>query len=136
QTATWNGAGQYISRSSQTGMNFHLRAALPLLVLSLVACADQPPPSWHQETGYRWRELRVQGESPGFTRIDSARSGIAFRNDVSDSALMRNRYLGQGAGVSIGDVDGDGRPDVFMARTEGCSALYHNLGDWKFENIA
>src|SRR3954462_410517 len=118
-------------------MNFSLRAAaLSFFVVLLVACADESPPAWHDEAGFRWRELRVHGDTPGFTRLDSARSGIGFRNDVSDSALMRNRYLGQGAGVSIGDVDGDGRPDVFMARSEGCTALYRNLGDWKFENIA
>ena len=111
-------------------------AALSLSIICLAACANEAPPTWHDEGGYRWRDLRVRGETPGFTRIDSARSGIGFRNDVSDSALMRNRYFGQGAGVSIGDVDGDGRPDVFMARAEGCTALYHNLGDWKFENVA
>ena len=34
--------------------------------------------------------------------------------------------VGYGAGVALGDVDGDGRVDVFLARTEGCSALYRN----------
>jgi hypothetical protein len=54
---------------------------------------------------------------------------------VSDTALVGNRILGQGAGVCLGDVDGDGRVDVFLARTEGANALYRNLGDWRFEEI-
>jgi hypothetical protein len=112
------------------------RALAALLLVAAAACATEPPATWNDANGYRWRDLRVHGGEPGFTRVDSARSGIGFQNAVSDSALVRNRYLGQGAGISIGDVDGDSLPDVFMARTEGCSALYRNLGDWKFENIA
>ena len=118
-------------------MNVSLRTAVPVLMLCLCACADQQQPTqWHEESGYRWRELRVRGDAPGFTRLDAAQSGIDFQNTVSESLLLRNRYLAQGAGVAIGDVDGDGRPDVIMARKEGCSALYTNLGSWKFENIA
>ena len=37
--------------------------------------------------------------------------------------------------MALGDVDGDGLPDIFLARTEGCSALYRNLGHWHFEDI-
>ena len=37
--------------------------------------------------------------------------------------------------MCLADVDGDGRPDVFLARTEGPSALYRNLGDWRFEDV-
>lgn len=93
-------------------------------------------PIWHQEAGYRWRDLDVPSVgTPGFTPMKSGRTRITFQNDVSDSTLVGNRVLGQGAGVCLGDVDGDGRPDVFLARTEGSNALYHNLGDWRFEDI-
>ena len=67
--------------------------------------------------------------------MDGAKTGITFENRVSDSVLLGNRMLGQGAGVALGDVDGDGRVDIFLARTEGCSALYRNLGNWRFEDI-
>jgi enediyne biosynthesis protein E4 len=55
---------------------------------------------------------------------------------VSDSSLIENRQLAQGAGVCLSDVDADGRPDVFLARTRGANALYRNLGGWRFEEIA
>ena len=92
-------------------------------------------PGWHQESGYRWRELEVTGGEAGFTHMEGRGSGITFQNDVSDSLLLGNRMLAQGGGVALGDVDGDGLPDIFLAKTQGCSALYRNLGRWKFEDI-
>ena len=107
-----------------------------LLALVVAACAGESKPApWHQETGYRWRELSVRRGSPGFTRMSAKETGINFQNFVSDTALLGNRILGQGAGVALGDVDGDGLPDVFLGRTEGCSALYKNLGNWHFQDI-
>ena len=73
--------------------------------------------------------------TPGFTSLAPSRTGISFSNTVSDSLLAHNRQLAQGAGVCLADVDGDGHPDVFLARTDGPSALYRNLGDWRFEDI-
>ena len=101
----------------------------------LAGCRPAPPPPWHEEAGYRWRELQVPRGKPGFTRMAVERTGIGFRNTVSDSALLGNRILGQGAGVCLGDVDGDGMVDVFLARTEGPNALYRNLGGWRFADI-
>src|SRR5581483_5787521 len=107
-----------------------------LLTTLLSACGQRPEPPWHNEAGYRWRELRVPDGRPGFTTLSASRTGIRFQNTVRDTLLVGNRVLGQGGGVAMGDVDGDGRPDVFLAKTDGCSALYHNLGNWKFEDVA
>jgi hypothetical protein len=101
----------------------------------LGACTEHAVPPWHQETGYRWRELEVSGGDPGFTHMEGRGSGVTFQNVVSDSILLGNRMLAQGGGVALGDVDGDGRPDIFLAKTQGCSKLYRNLGGWKFEDI-
>ena len=106
------------------------------LIVGAIACGGgSQPPSWHAEKGYRWHALAVPAGEAGFTRMDGGATGIRFQNTVSDSALLRNRVLGQGAGIALGDVDGDGLVDVFLARTEGCSALYRNRGDWKFEDV-
>jgi hypothetical protein len=111
------------------------RAAALISLAALAACSPPPEPAWHQAQGYRWRELVVPSGTPGFTHMEGRASGITFQNDVSDSLLAGNRMLGQGAGVALGDVDGDARVDVFLAKTQGCSALYRNLGNWKFEDI-
>ncbi|HLG04941.1 MAG TPA: FG-GAP-like repeat-containing protein, partial [Gemmatimonadales bacterium] len=74
--------------------------------------------------------------TPGFTRLDARATGIAFANTVSDSAAFRNRHLMHGSGVAIGDVNGDGRPDLYLARIEGPNALYLNQGNWEFREVA
>ena len=109
--------------------------ALVALVAPIAACdRGASPAAWNQETGFRWRPLTVAGGGqPGFTRMDA--TGIRFQNTVSDSALLASRVVGQGAGIALGDVDGDGLVDVFLARTEGCSALYRNRGGWRFEDV-
>jgi len=103
--------------------------------LALAACASRDEAVWHDEPGYRWRALTITRGTDGFTSIAPRQSGIRFQNAASEKILLGNRVLGQGGGVSLGDVDGDGRPDVFLARTEGCSALYRNVGDLTFEDI-
>jgi hypothetical protein len=105
----------------------------------LLACGReaQPDIAWHDADGYRWRALAAPvGDAPGFTLLRPSQTGIAFTNTVGDSLLVENRQLAQGAGVCLSDVDGDGRADVFLARTRGPNALYRNLGDWRFEEFA
>src|SRR6266566_1789199 len=124
-------------------INFRQRGCARVLALAaLITTACRPAQrtsadtAWHAADGYRWRQLPIPpAHAPGFTSLDPSRTGITFRNTVSDSSLVHNRQLAQGAGVCLADVDGDGRPDVFLARTEGPNVLYHNLGDWRFEDI-
>src|SRR6266545_3660252 len=80
-----------------------LRRLVPGVLLA-AACArgPAPPGPWHEEAGYRWRDLAGHGRATdGFTRLDAAKTGIAFSNTVSDSAAYRNRHLMDGSGVAI-----------------------------------
>ena len=111
------------------------RAAL-VLAAFMLACDSPPDITWHDGGGFRWLELDVPGRGkPGFTLLEASRTGITFANTVGDSLLARNRILAQGAGVCFGDVDRDGKVDVFLARTEGANALYRNTGGWRFEDM-
>ena len=84
----------------------------------------------------RWTPLPppVEATQPGFTRIDSGRAGIVFTNAVPESRHLTNQLLLDGGGVALGDIDGDGRADVFLTSLAGGSRLFRNLGDWRFED--
>ena len=78
--------------------------------------------------------MRSSG-GPGFAEVPASRTGIRFVNTVTLDNALANRHLAQGGGVAIGDVDGDGLPDIYLTSNQGANALYRNQGDWRFEDI-
>jgi hypothetical protein len=52
------------------------------------------------------------------------------------SRSLTNHILLNGSGVAAGDVDGDGFCDLYFCGLDGRNALYRNLGDWRFVDIA
>lgn len=122
-------------KGSRRGPAVAARASAALAIL--VAGCHRAALPWHEEAGFRWRELeaRRKGPAAGFSRMPEARTGIRFANTASDSIVLGNRILAQGAGVALGDVDGDGLVDVFLASTQGPNVLYRNLGGWRFRDI-
>ena len=109
---------------------------IALTLLLLAACRQPTDTSWHQESGYRWRGLDVAaGSRVGFTALGANKTGLNHRNDVDDEHAMANRNLLIGGGVAIGDIDGDGLPDLFLASVERPAALYHNDGNFHFTDV-
>ena len=117
------------------------RATLALVVFTglgaVTACRDAVVDTqWHDEAGYRWRDLAVSTSGrAGFVMLTSAFTGLTHRNDIDDSLGLDNRGLLDGAGVALGDVDGDGRPDVVLASIARPAALYHNDGNFRFRDV-
>ena len=64
-------------------------------------------------------------------------SGIRFRNKVVDDAGKHYKagHYDHGNGITIADVDLDGREDIFFVNQVGGHELWRNLGKGKFENI-
>ncbi len=113
----------------------HLALALVAPALfAAVGCGAPEPGPWVEADGYRWRELKPRG-SGGFRPLDASGRGVAFLYDVDEETRLDNRVLAEGQGVAVGDVDGDGLADLFLAGFGGASALYRNLGGWRFEEI-
>jgi len=54
--------------------------------------------------------------------------------DVTDHARIGTFPRGYGHGVTIGDYDNDGRPDLFVTRWHSY-ALYHNRGNGQFDDV-
>jgi hypothetical protein len=65
-------------------------------------------------------------------RLFRNRGDGAFE-DVTDRSGLAATTGGYGFGVTVGDVDNDGRPDLFVTRWRGY-ALYRNKGDGTFED--
>jgi hypothetical protein len=107
-----------------------LALACRLIVASCSAAEGQT------ELSYRRLALSVPaGGQAGFTAMSHAATGIAFTNLLPQWRHLTNQVLLNGAGVALGDVDGDGRCDIYFCNLTGANALYRNLGNWKFTNV-
>lgn len=95
-----------------------LLLTLPLLVLTLNACKTSP--------------------KEGFVQISTSQSHLDFTNTITESDsfnILTNEFIYNGAGVAIGDVNGDGWDDIFFAGNQVDNQLFLNKGSLKFENI-
>ncbi len=69
----------------------------------------------------------------------SSSTGITFNNRVIDDGefnVFNYRNFYNGGGVAIGDVNNDGKPDIFFTANQGQNKLYINKGNWKFEDVS
>ena len=96
---------------------------------------SQPISSPRPATKERFTPLSPRAGKVGFSRLDSMATGVRFTNQLSEAALRRNQILELGSGVALGDVDGDGLPDLYLCALEGSNRLYRNHGNWKFEDV-
>ena len=67
--------------------------------------------------------------------MNSKETGLSFTNELHGDLYLTNAVAHNGAGVAIGDVDGDGWPDIYLCNLEGPNRLYRNLGNWRFEEM-
>lgn len=77
-------------------------------------------------------------KDPLFQLLPGAQTGIQFNNTVVDDKsfnVFKYRNFYNGGGVAIGDIDHDGKPDIFFVANQGKNKLYLNKGNWKFEDI-
>lgn len=100
---------------------------------------------WGLSAGLESVPLGVRTPGPGgtlFEDLDVEAAGIdtepfvpssALRELILDSKLdtLEDSY----EGVCIGDYDGDGRADFFVAHPYGAQRLYRNLGAFRFEDV-
>jgi len=73
-----------------------------------------------------------------FKRMPSSATGITFNNKVIEDGnfnVFNYRNFYNGGGVAIGDVNNDGKPDIFFTSNQGECKLYLNKGNWKFEDV-
>ncbi|MBX3462870.1 MAG: VCBS repeat-containing protein [Planctomycetes bacterium] len=76
---------------------------------------------------------RRAAPGPRFHRLDAAAAGMPFRNELRRENTVA--YVYSGAGVAVGDYDGDGLPDVYLVSQDGENRLYRQVAPWRFEDV-
>ncbi len=92
--------------------------------------------------GDGWLDVYVvQGGTFPPVKSISSQGDHLFRNrrdgtfeDVTERAGIASFAGGYGHGVTVGDFDNDGRPDLFITRWRSY-ALYRNKGDGRFDDV-
>ena len=76
---------------------------------------------------------------PMFSSLPASSTHIDFTNTLPKKKLFNilyYLYYYNGGGVSTGDINNDGLPDIyFTANTKGGNKLYLNKGNFQFEDI-
>jgi len=74
-----------------------------------------------------------------FTSLPASETHISFANNLEKKKLfsiLYYLYYYNGGGVSVGDINNDGLPDIyFTANSKGNNKLYLNKGNLQFEDI-
>ncbi|HEV8364622.1 MAG TPA: VCBS repeat-containing protein, partial [Gemmatimonadaceae bacterium] len=73
-----------------------------------------------------------------FERLTPASTGVSFINELPERPefnILTYLYYYNGAGVAVGDVDGDGMQDLYFSSNVGSNRLYRNKGNYAFEDI-
>src|SRR4051794_36544059 len=73
-----------------------------------------------------------------FTRLSAGVTGVRFENKLEETRDLnvftyRNYY--NGGGVALGDLTGDGLPELLLTSNQGGPTLYLNRGKFHFRDI-
>lgn len=82
------------------------------------------------------KSVTAANHTEGFKMLPGSVTGIEFVNQLAESRFLTNQVYLNGSGVAAGDVNGDGLCDLYFAGLDSNNALYINLGDMKFQEIA
>ncbi len=94
-------------------------------------------------TSLGWLALAACARTGGsartlFTRLPSSVTGVRFENRLTETSAWnvftyRNFY--NGGGVALGDLTGDGLPEVMLTANQTGNRLYLNEGGFRFRDI-
>lgn len=99
-----------------------------VFILSMFAC----------KTNNQDDESSVPAGPQRFELLAPESTGVTFSNHLKEDYvynILNYEYLYNGGGVTVGDINNDGLPDIYFSATFGTNKLYLNKGNMKFEDI-
>ncbi|WP_139955935.1 VCBS repeat-containing protein [Flavicella sediminum] len=82
--------------------------------------------------------VNEETNSTHFYKLDEKKSKVSFANKLIENDTLnyfKFPYLYLGAGVSVGDINNDGLPDLYFTGNLTKNKLYLNKGNLQFEDI-
>ena len=73
-----------------------------------------------------------------FELLSPKATGVTFANDLPEAPdfnILNYLYYYNGGGVAVGEIDGDGLPDLYFSSNLGPNRLYRNKGNYAFEDV-
>lgn len=98
------------------------------ITLGMIACKNNSQPE----------ENTVPSGPQRFELLSPEKTGVTFSNHLKEDYvynILNYEYLYNGGGVTVGDINNDGLPDIYFTATFGTNKLYLNKGNMKFEDI-
>lgn len=77
-------------------------------------------------------------DKPIFSLLPAEKSKIDFNNTITESVdfnYFAYRYIYNGGGVAVGDINNDGLTDIYFTANQLPNKLYLNKGNLEFEDI-
>jgi len=107
-----------------------------LCMLFFAAGCDRAPRSNVESEPLRQRPPRAEG-APLFEKLAPARTGVAFSHRMAmDHPLSRLNSSGfVCGGVCVGDFNGDGRADLFLANGPDENGLFLQRDEFRFDDV-
>lgn len=100
-----------------------------VLLLALAACSGAPA---------KGADSSPPANGKLFTLLPSSYTGVRFANRVAetgDANVFKYRNYYNGGGVAIGDLTGDGLPEIVLTSNQDGPHLYLNLGGFRFRDV-
>ena len=92
---------------------------------------------WTRGQGFRSAAAAPASDGrAGFVRLAASQTGLDFTNRLMLSRYVTNQIYLNGAGVALGDVNGDGWCDIYLCGIDSRCELYLNQGGWKFKPVS